>query len=145
MKTTRLSPIYRNTSKPPEASGGNVPNPAEARTEDLLPPRRIDQRLKGRFPIQLRVSYRTLGQGYSRAGVGRVVNISSAGVLVASQLEPKAGTRMELNIDWPAKLDGRVSLQLLIMGRVVRCEMSSFALALGRHQFRTRGSTGGSE
>ena len=63
--------------------------------------------------------------------------MSSGGVLVAYQDQVRTGARMELNIEWPSLLDGEVPLQLVAMGKVVRCEASSFAMALGRYQFRT--------
>jgi hypothetical protein len=56
---------------------------------------------------------------------------------VNAQHEVSVGTRIELNIEWPYLLDGRVPLQLVTMGSVARCEDSSFALVLSRHQFRT--------
>ena len=66
-----------------------------------------------------------------------MVNISSVGVLVAYPHEIRAGTDLELSIEWPSLLDGRVPLQLVTVGKVVRSETSSFAVALGGYQFRT--------
>jgi hypothetical protein len=97
----------------------------------------IDRRSKVRFPLELPVRYRTLGREGPFAGVGSVVNLSSGGVLVAHQHEIRAGARMELNIEWPFLLNGQVPLQLVLLGRVVRCETSSFAVELGRYHFRT--------
>jgi PilZ domain len=97
----------------------------------------IERRSRVRFPLELHVRYRTLGRGCSFTGAGLVVNMSSTGVLIASQHEIDAGTRLELNIEWPCMLDGLVPLQLVISGTVARCETSSFAVVLGQHQFRT--------
>lgn len=107
------------------------------RVEPSLRPISTERRSRVRFPLELRVRYRSLGRGYPFAGVSWVVNISSGGVLIAYQQEIHEGTRMELNIEWPPLLDGRVRLQLVIVGRVVRCETYGCALALSRHQFRT--------
>lgn len=101
----------------------------------------VERRSRVRFPIELRVRYRTLGRGEPLAGVGRVVNVSSGGVLLAYQDEIRAGTPMELNIEWPSLLDGRVPLQLVMLGRVVRCELSGLAVALSRYSFRTTRTT----
>ena len=95
-----------------------------------------DRRSKVRFPLDLPVRYQTLGRSAS-AGKGWVVNMSSGGLLVAYQQEVPVGSRMELNIEWPSMLDGRIPLQLVTLGRVVRCETSTFAVALARPQFRT--------
>jgi PilZ domain len=97
----------------------------------------IERRSRVRFPFELQVRYRTLGRRYSLTGSGWVVNMSSGGVLVAYRHEIPLGTRMELNIEWPSLLDGRVPLRLVTVGRVVRSEPHSFAVSLNRHQFRT--------
>lgn len=97
----------------------------------------MERRNKVRFPLEPPVRYRTLGKGCPCSGAGWVKNISSGGILVASQHEISVGTRIELNIEWPSLLDGRVPLQLVTTGSVARCEDSSFALVLSRHQFRT--------
>jgi|SRR5579872_1494738 len=96
----------------------------------------IERRLRFRFPIELPVRFRTLGKRYPVAGMGRVVNISSGGVLVAYQNEISAGTPVEMNIDWPTRLDGRVPLNLVAVGRVLRSERFSFAVGLERYHFR---------
>jgi hypothetical protein len=107
------------------------------RVEAILRLVPVDRRSKVRFPLELPVRYRTLGREGPFAGVGRVVNFSSGGVLVAHQHEIQEGARMELNIEWPFLLNGQVPLQLVMLGKVVRCETSSFAVELGRYQFRT--------
>ena len=99
----------------------------------------VDRRSRHRFPLELRVRFRTLGQGYPVAGMGWVVNMSSGGVLVSHQHQVSPGTLVELNIDWPTRLDGRVPLQLVAIGKVVRSELFGFALGLERYHFRTAG------
>jgi hypothetical protein len=96
----------------------------------------VERRARIRFPSELRVRFRSLGQGYPVAGMGRVRNISSGGVLVTYQHEISAGTPLELNIDWPTRLDGRIPLQLVATGTVVRCELFGFAVGLERYHFR---------
>ena len=107
------------------------------RVEAFPQPVSVERRSRVRFPFELRVRCRSVGRGHPFAGVGWVVNMSSGGVLVAYQHEISVGTRMELNIEWPSLLDGRIPLQLIMVGKVVRSETSSFAVALGPYQFRT--------
>lgn len=97
----------------------------------------VERRSKIRFPLELRVTYRTLGQGVPCAGEGWVVNMNRVGALVSSQHEIGVGTRMELSIEWPSLLYGRVPLRFVTVGTVVRCDASNFAVALARYQFRT--------
>lgn len=111
--------------------------PQDDCAEVLPQPVSIDRRSRNRFPLGLPVRYRTLGRGPRFAGVGCVVNMSSGGVLVGDEKKINPGTRMELNIEWPSLLDGRVPLRLVMVGKVVRCQPSSFALELVKYQFRT--------
>jgi hypothetical protein len=97
----------------------------------------VERRSKVRFPLELRVRYRTLGREPHHAGEGWVVNMNRVGVLVSSQHEISVGERMELNIEWPSLLYGRVPLRFVTVGKVVRCDASSFAVTLVRYEFRT--------
>src|SRR5664279_2498968 len=96
----------------------------------------IERRSRVRFPLELPVCYRTLDRQRRLVGRGWVLNMSSGGVLVAAPHEISAGTPLELSIEWPFLLEGRVPLQLVGSGKVVRCETFGFALLLSRHQFR---------
>jgi PilZ domain len=96
-----------------------------------------ERRSKVRFPLQLRASYRTLERGNSSAGEGWVVNMSRGGVLLSSRHEIGVGAPVELSIEWPSLLHGRVPLRFVTVGKVVRCDTSSFAILLSRYQFRT--------
>ncbi|HTM14891.1 MAG TPA: hypothetical protein VL127_18345 [Bryobacteraceae bacterium] len=97
----------------------------------------IERRSRIRFPLELRVSYRTLGRGPHRDGTGWVVNMSRAGILVLAQHEIGLGARMKLSIEWPSLLYGRVPLRFVTVGKVVRCDASSFAVTVVRYEFRT--------
>ena len=65
------------------------------------------------------------------------MNMNRGGVLVSAQHEVGVGERIELSIEWPSLLYGRVPLRFVTVGEVVRCDASSFAVALARYQFRT--------
>jgi PilZ domain len=109
--------------------------------EDFLASEVLERRNKVRFPLELRVRYRSLARRCPAAGTGMVRNISRSGVLVSCDHEISEGVRVELNIEWPSLLDGRVPLQVVTVGRVVRCEPSSFAVVLAQYQFRTARKT----
>jgi len=120
--------------------------PAEAvpavRSDDRRPaafllPVSTERRSKIRFPFELPARYRAFEDDDPLSGVGQVLNMSSGGVLVASRHEMTLGTHMELIIDWPCLLDGRVPLQLITAATVVRCRPGAFAVVLGQREFRT--------
>ncbi len=94
-----------------------------------------ERRSKLRFLIPLKVRY--AGNQPPLAGAGRTVNISSSGVLVATQRSISVGTQIELIADWPNSLNGAIPLRLVIFGEVVRSEAGMFAVSFKRHHFRT--------
>jgi hypothetical protein len=96
-----------------------------------------ERRLKFRYPIDLRVGFRYFSQGTRLSGAGRAVDIGSGGILVESKHRVIEGAIIEMSVEWPALLDGRIPLQLVAVGRVLRHGTSHFAAAFERHEFRT--------
>ena len=97
----------------------------------------IERRSKARYPVKLTVRYRTVGRHQSVNGVGHTLNMSSGGLLVSAQHEVSAGSRLEVNVEWPLLLDGAIPLQLVAHGKVGRCGGSMFAISFAQYQFRT--------
>jgi hypothetical protein len=111
-------------------------------TGRIFSPVPAERRLRFRYPLDLSVRFRSLAGKSPFAGGGRAVNVSSGGVLVISQHvvsphEIGVGTRMEMSIEWPLMLDGRIPLQLFAVGRVLRRGASHFAATFVRYEFRT--------
>lgn len=104
-------------------------------------PARSERRVKFRYPLDLTVRYRCLSKESLVSGEGLAVNLSSGGVLVASQHQMNVGALVEMSIEWPLLLDGRTSLQLIVVGRVLRRGSSHFAASFERHEFRTMKSS----
>jgi hypothetical protein len=101
-----------------------------------------ERRSKVRYPLDLSVRFRYFAGGSLRYGVGRTVDVSSGGVLVVSQriLSPHeidVGVNVEMSIEWPPMLDGRICLQLFAVGFVARRRPFDFAAAFERYQLRT--------
>jgi hypothetical protein len=99
-----------------------------------------ERRSRQRFRIQQPVSYTCLSGGLP-SGVGRVLDISSKGVRFTTETALKAGTRLELSVDWPARLNDACNLQLMIFGSVVRSENGAAAVRIEHYEFRTRASS----
>ncbi|MDP9115311.1 MAG: PilZ domain-containing protein [Acidobacteriota bacterium] len=109
--------------------------------EHFLQSEVLERRSKVRFPLELRVRYRSLAKRCPAEGTGVVVNMSRSGVLISSEHGISEDVRVELSIEWPSLLDGRVPLQVVTVGRVVRCAQGHFAVVLSRYQFRTSKKT----
>lgn len=97
----------------------------------------VERRTKTRYPIELNVKYRTLGRYHRLTGAGRTGNLSSCGMLIVTDQRMALGARLELNIEWPSLLDGLIPLQMVVVGKVVRCLETGFAFSFGQYQFRT--------
>ena len=99
----------------------------------------IERRSSVRYPLALNVRYKALPKKWQDCGVGQTVDISSSGVLIASQHCFVVGVKLEVALEWPAFLDGTIGLILAADAQVVRVRESSFALVFSRYEFRTRG------
>ena len=99
----------------------------------------LERRSKNRYPVELKVRYRTLVSGPAPVGIGRTLNVSSGGLLIASEQQfVHDGSRLRLSLEWPTLLDGTTPLQLIAECRVIRCQPAVFAVRMERYQFRTR-------
>jgi hypothetical protein len=120
------------------ATAGIIRFPAEQRgVIHSLWPAQSERRIKFRYPLDLNVRYRCPSAGSLVSGAGLAVNLSSGGVLVASQHQLNVGALVVMSIEWPFLLDGRTPLQLIAVGRVLRGGDCHFAAAFERHEFRT--------
>lgn len=104
---------------------------ADAPSEPVL----VDRRTSSRFPLELAFSYRTLARK-ARAGVGRILNISSMGALAECNDPFTVGTVVELTMEWPVRQQGWIPLYLVMTGSIIRCEVSRFVVAAIRVQLR---------
>lgn len=100
-----------------------------------------ERRASERFSIDRRIRYRVVSRG--RAGVsgnGKTVNMSSVGILIATDHTLSRGWRMEVEVEGPFQVDGQVFSKLVVTGTIVRTETSPVPLAalkISSHEFRT--------
>jgi len=66
--------------------------------------------------------------------------MSSSGLLLVTDRILSPGRKVQVLIDWPVKLDGRVRLRLVVFGAVVRVGTEGAlqaAVRIERYEFRT--------
>ena len=108
----------------------------------FCPPILTERRSRSRYPLVLGVRFRFRIKNLLISGQGHTVNFSAGGLLVASphigsRDEVLTGARVQMTIDWPVLLDGKIALQLHADGRVVRNGLDDFAATFFRPEFRT--------
>jgi hypothetical protein len=102
----------------------------------------VDRRRGRRYPVQLNVSYRTVGTEASVCGIGRTVNMDSRGVLISTASPLREGTHLTLEIAWPVLLNSALPLKLVVSGDVIRLEEQRVAIHFENWEFRTTGVRG---
>ncbi|HSM79270.1 MAG TPA: PilZ domain-containing protein [Bryobacteraceae bacterium] len=97
----------------------------------------LERRTSMRFPLKQEMRHRGLNDGNS-SGVGETLNMSRHGVLFTTSEELRRGDHIEVCINWPARLNRSIGLQLVARGRVVRTEPGRAAMTILQHEFRTQ-------
>lgn len=94
-----------------------------------------ERRSSRRYPIDLPVQCE---DGRNQFLEGRVVNISSGGILVHSDRALEPGRKVRLRVAWPVRLNDVMPLALHIEGQTVRADGNFTAVKILRSEFRTR-------
>jgi DNA-binding NarL/FixJ family response regulator len=98
-----------------------------------------DRRNNARFPCRLAVSYQALEHPFlSGVATSETLNISSKGVLFATEEPLQPGQLLQVSVDWPARLENQVPLKLVAEGRIVRNVNGLAAMRIDKYEFRTR-------
>jgi len=100
-----------------------------------------DRRRDRRYGLELNVRWKLIRRRrLLESGEGRTVDLSSGGVLFDAGRALPPGLNVELSITWPVMLHNVAPLQLLVYGKIVRCEGRRIAVRMVQHEFRTVGT-----
>ena len=93
-----------------------------------------------RFPIKSELRWTVLNRKYGPlTGKGETVDFSSSGLSFRSDVPLTPGCRVELDVEWPVELDGRVPMKLIATGKVVRVQGHLVCISIEKKEFRTAG------
>lgn len=92
-----------------------------------------ERRARVRFPLALPVQYLTMAAEDQRTGGGQTINISSGGLLFASEHELSLGAPIEVVAQWPIRSETVLPLSLHLWGKIVR--VSGFQAAVQTHKY----------
>lgn len=99
-----------------------------------------DRRCDKRYDVALELRYRLrMDEGIVQIGRGITRDLSSGGVLFATDEFLAPGTPLDLSIDWPVHMSDMGPLELKISGQVVRANSRGTVLQVTRYEFRARG------
>jgi PilZ domain len=99
-----------------------------------------DRRSRIRYPIALPLRYQSILSNlhYGTFYLAKTVDFASQGFLVSTdELLPEVGTRIRARVDWPVPLDGKMPLQFIVTGRVVRVAGKRFGVSFDTHELCT--------
>jgi CheY-like chemotaxis protein len=106
---------------------------------ETAPGNGADRRTNARFPCRLAVSYQALEHPFfSGISISETLNISSKGLLFATEEALQPGQLLQVSVDWPARLEKQVPLKLVAEGRIVRNVNGLAAMSIDKYEFRTR-------
>jgi len=85
-----------------------------------------ERRAFQRYGIEHGVHYRVIGIDVS--GIGKTVNMSRGGILLAMDRVLACGLSVELEVDWPVRFADEDQVKLVIKGKIVRSKKNGVAL-----------------
>jgi hypothetical protein len=94
-----------------------------------------DRRCSRRYSLVLPLFYAIVDIDSSLSGAGLTRDISSNGITFVAETELTVGAAVDVRIEWPAFEEGLESVQLHMVGRVVRSANRQIAARIIRHEF----------
>jgi hypothetical protein len=108
-----------------------------SRTKRVQP--EYESRLRRRFPLSQEVRYRRLKGGKVSAwAIGKSLDISSSEIRFLTEYAFKPGEKVEVNVDWPVRLQDTCLMKLVIHGKVVESDAHITTVKIVRYDFHTR-------
>jgi len=115
-----------------------VPSPSADGVRTLPDPEfslaQSDRRTHQRFPINVQAQYIVAG---NRAQA-TMQDIGNGGLFLKIDKTLRLGQQIQVLIDWPAPLDQRWLLRLVVFGKVLRSNGAGTAVRIVRYEFRVR-------
>jgi hypothetical protein len=103
-----------------------------------------ERRRHTRFNFALEMSYSVFegidGTPLGETRTSQTIDLSSSGLRFMAARPLPIGLHLQVNINWPVRLDGRIPLQLIANGTVVRSFGRETAIKLQSYEFKTRGA-----
>jgi hypothetical protein len=96
-----------------------------------------ERRSNARYPLRLKLTFSAVTPPLC-SGDGETLHISSKELLFTANESFTIGQSLRVSMDWPARLDNRISLRLVVSGQILRSGGGQAALKIEKYQFRIR-------
>src|SRR5258707_14290737 len=97
-----------------------------------------DRRGDRRYQLQLDLKWKLIRRRrVLEVGAGQTVDLSSGGLLFDAGRHLPEGLNVELAVSWPVLLHNVAPMQLVICGRIKRCNGRCVAIQTTQHEVRT--------
>jgi hypothetical protein len=102
-----------------------------------------ERRAAQRFPLKRPLVFRLRSrQSAGPDHQGESVDMSSTGLLFTTSHPLRPGERLRIAMSWPAQLEMRWPMKMVLVGEVVRCHNGMAAVKIGQYEFKTTGPNG---
>jgi|ERR1017187_2224696 hypothetical protein len=99
-----------------------------------------ERRKDRRYHLQLELKWKLIRRRrILDTGTGRTMDVSSGGICFDAGRSLPEGLNVELSISWPVLLRNLAPMQLVAIGKIVRCNGRRVAMQTVQHEFRTAG------
>ncbi|MGA2711786.1 MAG: hypothetical protein ABSG41_01675 [Bryobacteraceae bacterium] len=97
-----------------------------------------DRRRKARYPLRLKLTFSAVTPPIC-LGDGETLLISSKELLFTTNESFAIGQCLQVSMDWPALLENRIPLRLVVSGQVLQSGDGQATMTIDKYQFRIRG------
>ena len=90
-----------------------------------------------RYPIRLKLTFTAVTPPIC-SGDGETLHVSSKELLFTANESLAVGQLLQVSLDWPARLENKIPLRLVISGQILRSDDGQVAMTIDKYEFRIR-------
>jgi hypothetical protein len=90
---------------------------------------------RARYPLRLKLTFSALTPPIC-SGDGETLLISSKELLFTTNESFAVGQCLRVSLDWPAQIENRIPLRIVVSGRILRSGDGQSAMTIDNYEFR---------
>ena len=104
----------------------------------MLSPFHLDRYSSPHYPLRLKLTFSAVTPPIC-SGDGETLRISSNELMFTTNESLAVGQCLQVLLDWPACLENRIPLKLVVSGRILRSGDGQSAMTIDNHEFSISG------